>query len=97
QIEVLRDGASSIYGSDAIGGVINYVMRRDFIGTELKVRFGYPEDGGGQYLQGSIAHGRTFADGRGRLLTNLDFMHRDAIYLRDRAFSASSNNSHRAP
>ena len=40
RVEVLRDGASSIYGTDAIAGVINYTMQRSFRGTELSLRYG---------------------------------------------------------
>jgi outer membrane cobalamin receptor len=39
RIEVLRDGASSIYGSDAVGGVINYILKRDFDGIEATLRY----------------------------------------------------------
>ena len=92
-IEVLRDGASAIYGSDAVGGVVNYVMRRDFRGTEVKFRYGYPEQGGGQYAQTALTYGQDFAGGRGRFLATIEFLHRDAIYLRDRDFSASANHS----
>ena len=48
RIEVLRDGASSIYGSDAVGGVINYVLKREFTGAETSLRYGWPEHGGGE-------------------------------------------------
>lgn len=96
-IEVLRDGASAIYGSDAVGGVVNYVMRRDFRGTEVKFRYGYPEQGGGQYAQTALTYGQDFAGGRGRFLATFEFLHRDAIYLRDRDFSASANHSAAAP
>jgi iron complex outermembrane receptor protein len=57
RIEVLRDGASSIYGSDAVGGVINYVLKRQFDGAEASVRFGAPEHGGGESVQGSFTFG----------------------------------------
>ncbi len=96
-IEVLRDGASAVYGSDAIGGVVNYVMRRDFIGTELKVRYGFPEDGGGQYVQTALTYGKNFAEGRGRFMTTIEALYRDSIYLRDRSFTASANHSAAAP
>jgi iron complex outermembrane receptor protein len=52
RIEVLRDGASAIYGSDAVGGVINYVLKRSFQGTEVMLRFGFTEGGGGQSVHG---------------------------------------------
>ena len=54
RIEVLRDGASSVYGSDAVGGVINYVLKRDFEGLETTLRYGRPEEGGGQSLQAGV-------------------------------------------
>ncbi len=97
QVEVLRDSASSIYGSDAVAGVVNYVMRRDFRGTELKVRYGYPEHPGGQSVQTTLTFGTDFAGGRGRFLVTADFLYRDAIYLSDRSFTANADHSAAAP
>ena len=48
RIDGLRDGAAAIYGSGAIAGVINYIMKRDFSGTELRARFSVPEHAGGE-------------------------------------------------
>ena len=96
-IEVLRDGASAIYGSDAVGGVVNYVMRRDFRGTELTLRYGVPEGKGGQFTEGTLLFGTPFAGGRGRLVMTLEGFYREAIYLRDRDFSVVSNTSAVAP
>lgn len=97
RIEVLRDGASSIYGSDAVGGVINYVMRRNYVGSEAQVRYLYPEAGGGQTTQASIMYGTKFADGKARIFGTVDSLYRDAIFLRDRDFSSTSQNYLRAP
>ncbi len=44
RIEVLRDGASAIYGTDAIGGVINFILRRDFQGIEVAGEYQVPEE-----------------------------------------------------
>jgi outer membrane receptor protein involved in Fe transport len=96
-VEVLRDGASSIYGSDAVGGVVNYVMRREFRGLELNVRYGVPEGKGGQYSQTAVTFGTPFANGRGRMLGTVEFLYREAIYLRDRSFSKTSNTTAIAP
>ncbi len=96
-IEVLRDGASSIYGSDAVGGVVNYVMRRDFRGTEVTFRYGLPEHKGGQYQQGTVMFGKNFAAGKGRFVVTLEAFYREAIYLRDRDFSRVSNISDKMP
>lgn len=97
QIEVLRDSASSIYGSDAVAGVVNYVMRRDFRGTELKVRYGLPDEPGGSSVQTTLTYGFDFAGGRGRVLSTFDFLYRDAIYLRDRSFTANADHTADAP
>jgi iron complex outermembrane receptor protein len=43
RIEILSDGASAIYGSDAIGGVVNIITRKDFNGVELSVGMGDPK------------------------------------------------------
>ena len=65
RIDVLRDGASSIYGSDAVAGVINYITRRDFRGTEFRLRLGAPERGRREGVQATLPVGRGFARGPG--------------------------------
>lgn len=96
RIEVLRDGASSIYGSDAVGGVINYVMKRDFTGLETTLRYGWPEHGGGQSVMGTVAFGTSFAEGRGRFFGTLESLYRDSIALVQRDFSRTGLNVDRA-
>jgi outer membrane receptor protein involved in Fe transport len=96
-IEVLRDGASSIYGSDAVGGVINYVLKRRMQGMEASVRYDQPEDGGGEVLQAGLGWGGSFADGRGRVFGALNGLSRKEVRLTDRDFSKSSLNVDRAP
>lgn len=97
RIDVLRDGASAIYGSDAVAGVINYITRSDFRGAQARMRYGVPEQGGGENIQGTLTFGTEFASGRGRLMTTLDAFQREPIYLTQRSFSASSDASDRAP
>jgi iron complex outermembrane receptor protein len=96
-IEVLRDGASSIYGSDAVGGVINYVLKRRMDGVEASVRYDQPAQGAGEMLQAGLAFGSTFAEGRGRLFGTLAGLTRNEVRLTDRNFSNSSLNVDRAP
>lgn len=97
RIEVLRDGASSIYGSDAVGGVINYVLKRDFEGVEATLRHGMPEAGGGESWQGAVNFGAGFAQGRGRFFGTIEALYRDATLLTEREFSRTSLNVDRAP
>ncbi len=97
RVEVLRDGASSIYGTDAVAGVINTITRRRFVGTELTLRYAETEAGDGREGRATLTHGLKFLDGRGRALMVIDLYDRDPIYARDRAFSAEANHSNLAP
>ncbi len=97
RVELLRDGASAVYGSDAIAGVVNYMMDREFRGTELSSQIGIPEEGGAEYGRATLTHGRDFADGRGRLLTVFDAYYRKELYLADRPFSSDADKTPRAP
>ncbi len=79
RIEVLRDGASSIYGSDAVGGVINYVLKREFDGAEVLLRQDVPEDGGGLASQAAFSFGSSFNRGNGRFFGMVDVLYRNAV------------------
>jgi iron complex outermembrane recepter protein len=96
-IDVLRDGASSIYGSDAIAGVINFITRSDFRGTEIVLRGVVPQHKGGETAEFAITNGTSFARGKGNLLSTWSFTYREPIYFRDRDFSDSDDNSALAP
>ena len=97
RVEVLRDGASSIYGTDAVAGVVNYITRPGYVGTELALRYGITQSGDGQEMRATLTHGLTFAGGKGNLMIVADLYDRDPIYARDRHFSAEADNSYRAP
>ena len=97
EIEVLRDGASAVYGTDAVAGVINYRTSRNFRGTEVTARFGDTTEGGGEEWRGTILFGKDFANGRGRFVTALDVYRRDAILTAERDFSADADHTRRAP
>ena len=97
RVEILRDGASSIYGTDAVAGVINYVTAKNFRGTELSLRYGETRYGDGGEYRATLTHGLDFANGKGRAMITADFYSREAMYARDRPFSAEADNSYRAP
>ena len=58
RVEVLKDGASAIYGTDAIGGVINFILRKDYTGVELTAFADITQDTGGDLHRGSILAGK---------------------------------------
>jgi outer membrane receptor protein involved in Fe transport len=97
RVEVLRDGASSVYGTDAVAGVVNYVMQRNFRGTELSLRYAQTSHNDGQEFRATLTHGLGFAKGKGRAMVTADFYRRAPIYTRDRAFSADGDHSNLAP
>ena len=57
RVEVLKDGASAIYGTDAVGGVINFITKRDFQGLVANTAFDVTEDGGGNVFRYSVVGG----------------------------------------
>ena len=97
RIDLLRDGASSIYGSDAVAGVINFITRRDFRGTALRTRIGLPEHGAGETYQGTLTHGRDFGAGKARWLTTFDYLRRQPISYAERSRSKNPDHSPLAP
>ncbi|HEY8949291.1 MAG TPA: TonB-dependent receptor [Rhizomicrobium sp.] len=90
RVDVLPDGASAIYGSDAVGGVVNLVLRHDFDGQETRARYGTTSDGGGQEEEFAQTFGRTWTGGSG--LITYDYDYRAPINSSDRDY-ASSNAS----
>ncbi len=86
RVEILTDGASAIYGSDAIGGVVNIVMRQDFTGYETGLRFGAVTTGGMQEYQVSQAAGWSW-DG-GRVLLTYEFLEQENLSAFDKDFSS---------
>lgn len=67
RVEILTDGASAIYGSDAIGGVVNLILRDRYDGAETALQAGATTQGGGHLLQLSQTIGRDWASGHGLL------------------------------
>lgn len=97
RIDILRDGASSIYGSDAVAGVVNFITRRDLRGSQLRTRLAAPEHGQGRSLESALQHGREFAAGRGRWFSSVSAFWREPIRMSDRAFTRTANHTSRAP
>ena len=93
QVEILRDGASSIYGSDAVAGVVNYIARRRPAGGDLSVRFGTTEHGGGTDVQVKLGYAAPFAQGRGSYMIGVSAYTREPIYLRQREISKSADKT----
>ncbi len=98
RIEVLKDGASAIYGSDAIAGVINVILRRDFQGVEVSASYGDSKDGGGGESRASLAGGYgDVAKNRYNVMFTLDYYKRDKINSSQRSFSKTADTRGKGP
>src|SRR3954469_19583683 len=93
RVEILKDGASAIYGSDAIAGVVNFILRRDFQGAEFNVKYQQPQHSGGKTTRVDATVG--FGDlGRDRynVLVVGSYQKDTPLFGRDRPFSISGIN-----
>jgi outer membrane receptor protein involved in Fe transport len=75
RIDIVTGGASSVYGADAVAGVVNFVMKKNFEGLKLRGSAGISTYGdlGSQYL--SAVYGKNFADGRGNFAVSASYSH----------------------
>lgn len=87
KIEVLADGASAIYGSDAIAGVVNFILRRDFDGAETQVAYADSTGGGGTTRRVSQLAGKDWRTGNALLA--YEYAQEDAIYCDQRFFCSA--------
>lgn len=89
RVEVVTGGASAVYGSDAVAGVVNFILRDDFEGVELRTQLNQTSEGDGNILDISLTVGGNFADDKGNAVIAFNYLDRDPIMTTDRAFSAS--------
>jgi iron complex outermembrane recepter protein len=80
RVDVLTGGASSTYGADAVGGVVNFITRSDFAGVELTGSEQITERGDGNIFRSDLVIGANFDDGRGNAVISLGYQEADAIY-----------------
>ena len=88
RVEVLLDGASALYGSDAVGGVVNVILRHDFDGAETRARIG-AASGGAEEAQ--VAHTQGWTWDGGHLLASYEHYQRDALAASKRGYTASED------
>lgn len=88
RIEILTDGASSIYGADAVAGVTNFIIRDDFEGAELSARYGTDDDGDLTEKRFSGVLGTTWDSGN--ILGVAEFFTQDNLSADERSFSSGA-------
>ena len=85
RIEILKESASAVYGSEAIGGVINIILRSDYEGVELSGTVERPNEKGADAESAHIVAGGVHS--RGKYIASLEWAHKDIIFSRDRPWS----------
>jgi iron complex outermembrane recepter protein len=87
RIEILTDGASAIYGSDAVGGVVNIILRKDYSGAETAVHYGSVTDGSRHEEQVAQTYGTNWSGGN--VVATLQYEDKTPLPARDREFASS--------
>lgn len=86
--ELITGGASAVYGSDAVAGVVNFILKDDYEGFELSTRFGESDEGDADETSIDLLFGRNFDEGRGNAVINLTYTEQGSVFSRDRDRSA---------
>jgi iron complex outermembrane receptor protein len=89
RIEVLKDGSSALYGSDAIGGVVNIITKKDYSDTEIGGRFG-EATGKGKYSETSASVVSGYTTDRGQIMVAAQYFQSDPLRAKDRSIASLS-------
>ena len=93
RIEVVTGGASAVYGSDAVAGVVNFILKKDFEGSIVRAHVSGTNDGGHSTRNFSFTHGLNFNDNRGNFSFSVDFLSESALLQSNRKGSVAQQRS----
>lgn len=93
RVDVLTGGASTVYGADAISGVVNFITRDNFDGFDARFAQGITEEGDGENFRADLTMGASFDDGRGNAVLNFSYVKTNPVLQGDRDFSLVSLSS----
>ena len=85
RVEVLKDGASATYGSDAIGGVVNIILKKRYKGFQVSANYGTTSRHDGQSAGANLLYG--YSGDKGSIVFDVDYNKQDGIQSADRSFS----------
>jgi len=91
RVDILKDGASATYGSDAIAGVINIILRDDVEGAEVSAKFGTTADGGGDEQSVNLVFGNQTDNSSHTFI--LEYFNREEVLYADRDYSRTANQA----
>lgn len=87
RVEVVTGGASAVYGSEAIAGVVNIILKRDFQGASFSAQTGVTGEGDGENYNASATFGSNFAEDRGNIIVNFTYDKTNEVESKDRSIS----------
>lgn len=93
RVDVVSGGASSVYGADAVTGVINFIVKDNFEGLDLQASRRISQEGDGETLRADLTLGGNFDDGRGNVVTSFGYQKSDPVLQGDREYGFSSLSS----
>src|SRR5258708_36250374 len=86
RIEILQDGGSALYGSDAIAGVVNIILKSDYQGFEIRGKYAF-SDNKGNYSERQVSLIGGVSNGKTSITVSADWYKADPLYLYERSFS----------
>lgn len=93
RVEIVTGGNSAIYGSDAVAGVVNFILRRDFEGIEARARQAISTFGDGPATRLGLTAGASLAGGRGNIAVDLEYARQADFYAPDRPHTRTLNGN----
>lgn len=92
RIDILKDSSSALYGSDALGGVVNIITKKDYVGGEVSIRHEMPEENGGERSTVSGLYG--FGTDKLNVISTLQYRKNQKIWSRDREWSDDGESTY---
>lgn len=86
RVETITGGASATYGADAIGGVVNFILKRNYQGVDLDMQYGFSQAGDGRQFSASAVFGTNFAEDKGNITFALERLVSDASKQQNHQF-----------
>lgn len=93
RVDLVTGGASAVYGADAVSGVVNFVLKRNFQGVEASTSYGVSEEGDAKRRRVDLTIGSSLADGRGNVALSIGRTKTDQLLQGDRSFGLVSRSS----
>jgi outer membrane receptor protein involved in Fe transport len=86
RVETITGGASAVYGADALAGVVNFVLKKNFEGVDMDFQTGVTAEGDGEETRFSTLLGVNGGNGRSNVMVGVEWYKREAVYQREREF-----------